>query len=232
MLLARTRSGHCLGGGWTRAGIALCVSALPACVPAVDADVFHLRNGGTVEGQLVATEGDVYRVRTAAGLIGLPVSAVERTEAGSTALDEYDRRVRETPDTPADQTTLGLWCAEHGLRTESKRHLQRAVALDPDYEAAQRALGFVRVGTLWVIGATISGPTCPHKYGTSCMFSISSPSRPACVYSRASSTACATILSSDPPYRGVPGSAPTWIIPTTAFGRVNSVIPAIVAAPA
>ena len=157
MLLARTRSGHCLGGGWTRAGIALCVSALLACVPAVDADVFHLRNGGTVEGQLVATEGDVYRVRTAAGLVGLPVSAVERTEAGSTALDEYDRRVRETADTPADQTTLGLWCAEHGLRPESKRHLQRAVPLDADCEAARRALGYVRAGTMWVDARAAGG---------------------------------------------------------------------------
>lgn len=121
------------------------------------ADVFYLRNGGTVEGRLESIEAGVYRVRTTVGLVGLPIDAVERVVTALTIMDEYDLRVRDTPDTAADQALLGLWCAEQGLRNESRRHLLRAIELDPDHEAARRALGYVRAGDFWV-DARASGP--------------------------------------------------------------------------
>jgi hypothetical protein len=115
-------------------------------------DIFHLKTGGTVAGLLIATADDNYRIRTTAGTVTIPVSAVESVEAAPTPFEEYDRRVAEAADTPGSHTALAAWCEEQGLKAEQRKHLLRALELDRDYVPARRALGYVRVGTLWIDG--------------------------------------------------------------------------------
>lgn len=131
------------------------LAAWVAWQPAAPADVFHLHTGGMIEGQLVAIESGQYRIRTVVGQVTIATSAVERVEVAPTPFDEYDQRVADVPDTAAGHTELAAWCDEQGLRTERRKHLRRALALDPDHAPARRALGYVRVGDLWVDGQRI-----------------------------------------------------------------------------
>jgi len=131
--------------------------------PALVADVFHLDTGGSVEGQLLEVADGNYRIRTLVGVISLPVSAVRSVVHGPTPFDEYDARVGHTADTAVEQTALGLWCREQGLRPEANRHLTRAIELDPDYVPARRALGHVRVGALWLDASRTSLAAAEQK---------------------------------------------------------------------
>lgn len=128
---------------------AICLAAI---LPTLHADIFHLKTGGTVDGQLLGTADDQYRIRTVVGTVQLPASAVESIEPKETPFTEYDARVKDTPDTPEALTALAQWCQDHELRGEARRHLLRAIELNPDYRPARRALGYVRVGALWVDG--------------------------------------------------------------------------------
>jgi hypothetical protein len=118
-------------------------------------DIFHLKTGGTVSGLLIATDADTYRIRTTAGIVGIPISAVDRIEPAPTPFEEYDRRVEQAAETAADQTALAAWCDEQGLKAERRKHLLHALELDADYVPARRALGYVRAGTLWIDGRRV-----------------------------------------------------------------------------
>ncbi len=133
--------------GRRRLGAGALVGAL--AVSAV-ADVLHLKTGGQVEGRLVGTEDGYYRIRTTVGVVRLPVAVVERVEPGPTVFDEYDRRLARAGDTADAQVELAEWCGGAGLKAEARQHYERALALDPNHVAARRALGFARVGHLWV----------------------------------------------------------------------------------
>jgi hypothetical protein len=137
-----------------RVAIALVLSGLALPAPA---DIFYLKTGGTVAGLVIATEDGIYRIRTAAGIVGIPVDAVESIEPAPTPFAEYDRRVAETADTPEAHTALAAWCEEQGLKAEQHKHLLRALELNTDYLPARQALGQVRVGALWVDGRRTGG---------------------------------------------------------------------------
>lgn len=156
-----TASGRCARAG--RLPVPAAAGLLAAWVlfalPAALADVIHLKNGGVVEGDILERTETTYRVRTSVGTVSLPVDAVERIEPRESPLVEYARRKAQAADTPADQTALAEWCESVGLGAERRRHLQRAIELDPDYEPARLALGFVRIGGLWVDGRAPEKPS-------------------------------------------------------------------------
>lgn len=122
------------------------------------ADVFYLKSGGTVTGDLIETVGENYRIRASVGEIVLATSAVERIESTPSLFKEYDERAAATPDTAADQAALGAWCDERGLKQQARRHLQRAIELDPEQEVARRLLGYVRVNDVWIDGRPTTEP--------------------------------------------------------------------------
>jgi hypothetical protein len=120
------------------------------------ADVLHLKNGGSVEGTITEKTASSYTVRTIVGTVTLPAEAVERVEEKPSILDEYLERREQASDTPEAQVALAQWCDEQGLKGACRQHFKRAVELDPDCEPARRALGFVRVGGMWVDGRRVS----------------------------------------------------------------------------
>jgi hypothetical protein len=128
------------------------VWALPLCVAPASADTLRLANGGVVEGEIIEKTAETYTVRTLIGTVKLSVDSVASVEEGPSVFEDYRERVAATPDTPAAQTGLGEWCGEVGLTPERRRHLERAIELDPGYEPARKALGHVRVGAVWVDG--------------------------------------------------------------------------------
>jgi len=127
-------------------------SAAAALTLSAAADVVYLKSGGSVEGKVVEQTATGYTIRTAVGMIRLPADAVQRVEEKPSILDEYIARREQLADTAAAHVELARWCQEQGLTAAQRTHLKRALELDPDCEAARAALGYVRVGGLWVDG--------------------------------------------------------------------------------
>ncbi|MGE3180736.1 MAG: HEAT repeat domain-containing protein [Phycisphaerae bacterium] len=128
----------------------LCLLATTATAPA---DVFHLENGGSVEGLLLEKADGNYRIRTTIGTFSIPVASVVRIEEKETPFAEYDRRAAKAKATAKAQFELAKWCGEHDLLTEQKQHLKRAVELETDFAPARAALGYVKQDGIWVIPA-------------------------------------------------------------------------------
>lgn len=132
--------------------VALGLLVLAFFVAIAPADVLHLKNGGTVEGQVLGIEQGRYRVRTPIGIVSVASDDVLRREQSETPLSEYDRRLAETPDTAAGWYALAQWCGRHGLARQRRAHLLRVLELNPDHAGARVALGYVRVDGMWVDG--------------------------------------------------------------------------------
>lgn len=136
---------------------------LALLAPAAVADIFRLTGGGIVEGQLLARDDRALTVRTTVGTVILPLTMIDAVEAAPSPFDEYDLRLRTLADTPEAQTDLAAWCGEHDLATERRKHLLRAIELNPDFAAARAALGFVRVGAAWVDGRALAEPVVADR---------------------------------------------------------------------
>jgi hypothetical protein len=132
-------------------------------VPAAPADILHLTNGGLINGEILETSERGYKVRTVVGTVTVALDAVREIESAPSLFQEYERRQSEAEQTPAAQFDLAQWCEQVGLNAERRRHLLRSLELDPDHEPARAALGFVRVGELWVEARTILERAAPRS---------------------------------------------------------------------
>jgi len=115
------------------------------------ADVVHLRSGGSLEGRIEAEDEQRITLRTRVGIVTIARPDIARIERRPSVFDEYEKRAAAVGDEPRSLYELALWCKAHGLKGEARQHLRRAIALDPDFEPARTALGYVRVGRYWVL---------------------------------------------------------------------------------
>ncbi|MEN6458804.1 MAG: HEAT repeat domain-containing protein [Thermoguttaceae bacterium] len=117
-------------------------------------DVFVLRNGGRVTGELVnrnETPRKKYVIRIADGAeVTIEANQVQKVLRPRPDELEYERIAPTYPDTVASQWELAVWCKEHKLTAQRETHLRRIIELDPDHAAARRALGYNRVDGQWV----------------------------------------------------------------------------------
>lgn len=114
------------------------------------ADILHLKDGGQIDGKIIEQSASQYRVRTIYGTIAVATASVERVEAATSVFDRYDGKLKEAGDSADNQTDLGIWCKDNGLRSEARKHLARAIELEPDHPRAHEALGHARVDGKWI----------------------------------------------------------------------------------
>ena len=121
--------------------------------PAVG-EVFLLRSGGRIEGDLVNADENP---RTSyvislpnGGQVTLDAAAVEKVQPVRPELAEYEKVRRQYPDTVQGQLQLADWCREHNLEAQRKTHLERVLQLDPDQAEARRLLGYRKVKDKWM----------------------------------------------------------------------------------
>jgi len=133
---------------YRRAGWAVLIALTLQGRPAV-ADLFHLKTGNTIEGEVLDDLGDAYRVRVVIGVIDIRKDDIDRLEPGKTPWQRYAKVRAKSPDTADGHYRLAQWCGKHGLHDKQTKHLRRAIELDPEHEPARLALGHVRLNGRW-----------------------------------------------------------------------------------
>ena len=130
-----------------------CLMPLAAALLAsaiASADVVRLKNGGSLEGQVVELDNEVI-IKLPVGEVRVSRDAVAAIEKKPGALDEYLKRAAKTKDDdPEAHYKLGLWARSVGLKRQAQEEFQKTLALKPDHEGAHRALGHRLVGGKWM----------------------------------------------------------------------------------
>jgi len=101
---------------------ALCLCPLLVALSGVAwADVIHLKNGRTMEGEITRTTSDAVHLRVRGGKMVLPLSVVDRIEERARPQDEFAERVRRVDSADPDALErLALWASSRGLGQESQ----------------------------------------------------------------------------------------------------------------
>jgi hypothetical protein len=129
-------------------------AALLAILRPAAGEVFVLRSGGRIEGELVNADENPrtsYVISLPNGAqITLEAAAVDRVQPVRPELVEYEKVRRQYPDTVPGQLQMAEWCRDHDLSAQRKTHLERVLKLDPDQAEARRALGYRKVKDKWM----------------------------------------------------------------------------------
>jgi len=127
------------------------------------ADTFVLRDGSSLEGQVLRTfpdeEGraDRWEVRTLRGRRTLLAAEVREVRARRPADPPYPWVQFEAkfslvdPGDADGNYLLGSWARDQGMEAEALRAFRRAVAADPEHVRARTALGHLRVDGRWTV---------------------------------------------------------------------------------
>jgi hypothetical protein len=128
---------------------ALVIIAL-AAVPAL-ADEVYLKGGGRFSGEIVEQTEDSVTVDIGGGVLTAPMSTVVRIERGVSPLQEYRKRAAAIPAGDAEAwRQLARWAHGHSLSSQAWDAYSEVVAILPDDEEANRALGRVLLDGRWV----------------------------------------------------------------------------------
>lgn len=115
------------------------------------ADDVYLKGAGTISGRIVEMTETTVMVDIGGGVVGVPLSRVERIVKGRTPLDDYDDRAgRLGPQDVDGWRSLGNWASQKGLSTQSRQAYEKVLAVAPDDAEARQALGFVQLDGRWV----------------------------------------------------------------------------------
>ncbi|MGA2256667.1 MAG: hypothetical protein ABSG53_18620 [Thermoguttaceae bacterium] len=121
--------------------------------PAVG-EVFVLRSGGRIEGDLVNADENP---RTSyviflpnGGQLTLDAAVVDKVQPLRPELAEYEKVRRQHPNTVQGQLQMADWCRDHNLAAQRKTHLERVLQLDPNQADARRLLGYRKVNDQWM----------------------------------------------------------------------------------
>ena len=71
-------------------------------------------------------------------------------------LAQYEQRRSRAGDDVASHLVLATWCARQELWEQSRAHLNRVLAFEPDNQAARSALGYRLIGGRWISPAEIN----------------------------------------------------------------------------
>ena len=114
------------------------------------ADVFLLKSGGQVEGELIAepVSGVVryYVVKlSSGGTVTLARAQDERIARKSEAEVQYEKILASLVDDADSHWQLAEWCRSHGLREQRSAHLEHVIRHDPGHVDARHGLGYSQV---------------------------------------------------------------------------------------
>ena len=117
----------------------------------VFADEVFLKGGAKFTGRIEEQTESMVTINIGDGVVGVPMSRVERIVKGRSALDEYEDRARRlAPGDVEGWRNLGRLATQKGLSAQSRQAYQNVLTVAPDDAEARQALGFVRVEGRWL----------------------------------------------------------------------------------
>ena len=116
------------------------------------ADVVYLRNGQRVEGRILKDDWIVRLQLPSGAVVEFQRADVEKVEYTLPPQEEFSTRFRAlSPDDAEGFFRLGLWAEQHGMSKEARLCFERALQIEPDHTGARLQLGYVRVGSKWLL---------------------------------------------------------------------------------
>ena len=129
-----------------RAIVIIALAAAP-----VFADEVYLKGGGRFSGEIVEQTADEVTVDIGGGYLTAPMSTVVRIEEGTSPLAEYRERAASIPPGDAEAwRELARWAQKNTLSSQAWEAYSQVVAILPDDDEANRALGRVLFNGKWV----------------------------------------------------------------------------------
>jgi hypothetical protein len=115
------------------------------------ADEVFLKGGGTFAGRIVEQTETMVTVNIGDGVVGVPMSRVDRIVKGRSPLHEYDEKAAKlgARDT-AGWRSLGHWAMQQGLSAQSRQAYEKVISVAPDDPEAREALGYVLIDGRWL----------------------------------------------------------------------------------
>jgi len=122
-----------------------------AAVPALADDVY-LRGGGQITGEIIErTESSVTVDVGGGGTMTVRMSSVVRIEEGTSPLQEYRTRAESIPAGNVEAwRELARWATGRALSSQASKAYSQVVAILPEDQEANRALGRVKLNGKWV----------------------------------------------------------------------------------
>ena len=128
-------------------GMKALLALLLLAAPAV-ADEVVLRNGSVFSG-IIQEEGERVTIRMDYGTMTFRKIDVREVRRTDDPLKELETKTL-TASTPKEYFELALWARDRGLQGRADELLQKVIFLDPDHEAARKALGYERHEGQWL----------------------------------------------------------------------------------
>ncbi len=118
---------------------------------ALFADVVYLQGAGTITGRIVEQNDQTVQVDVGGGIIGVPMSRVERIVKAECPLDVYEARAAKlAPNDVAGWIKLAEWASQNGLPMNAHDAYEKALASAPDNAEARQALGYTKLNGRWL----------------------------------------------------------------------------------
>jgi len=115
------------------------------------ADDVYLRGGGQITGEIVEQTEDSVTVDIGGGTITARMSSVDRIEKRTSPLQEYRARAESIPAGDVEAwRELARWATGGALSSQAWEAYSQVIAILPDDQEANRALGRVQVDGKWV----------------------------------------------------------------------------------
>ena len=115
------------------------------------ADDIYLRGGGQITGQIVEQTDESVTVDIGGGTISAKMSSVVRIEKSTSPLQEYRERAAKIPAGDVEAwRELARWAKTYALSTQARDAWRHVVAVLPDDQEANKALGMVELNGQWV----------------------------------------------------------------------------------
>lgn len=137
--------------GEKEAGVKHAIVIIALAAAPVFADDIFLRGGGQITGQIVDQTDDSVTVDIGGGTITANRSSIVKIEENTSPLQEYRERAAKISAGDAEAwRELARWAKGYSLSSQAREAYREVVAILPDDEEANKALGMVQLNGQWV----------------------------------------------------------------------------------
>jgi len=131
------------------------------------ADVFKLKEGGTISGEIVDRgEKGEFVIKTSEGaIVTFSKRQLQHVEQQNQSRLDYETKSRSMPDTVEAHHELAEWCKKEKLGKLADHHRRRILELDPTDKIARESLGYQNHHGRWLTREEIMAERGLRNYG-------------------------------------------------------------------